>query len=898
MAALASTLVLAACGGGGGGGGDSSAGSDFRVTLDRTTVAFSYDANSPPAPAFVVATATGTPPATLYVGAVVEGTGIDPVIPAIVTGTTARFQLQPAPGLRAGTYTGRVLLLACSDAACNTRIGGTPLAVSYSVVVRPVLAADPAAVQLEVTGGVSTQRRVAILLPAGVSTYTVDGLPQAPWLRATLAADELVLDFLPWRAGLHSVLLQVQAGSSSITLPVFYRVDAPPGGERDLAVSPESLTLTTTEGASTAPRDVVVTPATWASGQQPALSVRYPDGGPTGWLQATATTGGASVRADAANLTQGSYTATLVFTPAAPGTVREVPVALTVGPGLVRPADWPLVVQAETGPAALTGSALVQVAQGPNRNWTATSDQPWLRLTTASGSTAGGAVAWAVDAAGLAALANFERHVATVTLRADTPAYTPTSFQILLDKRLPEVRWVSPATVVTGRTTRVTVRGRGFDAVADPNRLATGATPRGTVTRVSDTELRVLVSPANASTNTLSMGNALGLAPASATLQILAPRSHAYAAVASEGVKRAIVFDAARQAVYAANVEGETLVRLRFDGSAWVLDAAPVPAILDVGMAPDNASIMVTATPGLVRLLDPASLQTTFSLDVPGGLARNFTYLGFGIATTNDGYSWLTAGNSSWNELVRFDHATRRIVPRPDQPELVTTFFSGPWAMVSRDGGSMLLVQSGGLTPAPPALIWRSASGLLRDNGVGLQFFYEASWSDDGSRVALDNVEVRDGELALVGRTRLDGVAGGPWIVRTSIISPDGRRTYLLADTEAAFGGDTSAPMRIFVFDSSTHDAVTSALPRVGDFTLPDAPSCRTPGFNDCPNHTPRMAIAPDGQTLFIAGNQRLLVVPVPEGLRAAGSVAEQRARALRSAPSVQPWVLPAPGRR
>jgi len=339
-------------------------------------------------------------------------------------------------------------------------------------------------------------------------------------------------------------------------------------------------------------------------------------------------------------------------------------------------------------------------------------------------------------------------------------------------------------------------------------------------------------------------------------------------------------------------------VRLRFDGSTWVLDAVPVAAILDIGLSPDNASLMVTATPGRVRLLDPASLATTFTLDVPGGLARNLTYQGFGIATTVDGYSWLPAGDSGWNELVRFDHATRQIVPRPLQPDLITSFYGGPWAMVSRDGTNMVVVQSGSISPAPPALRWRSADGLLRDNGADLLFFYDASWSDDGSRILIDNHEVRDAELALVGRPRLDGVAGGPWIVRTGVISPDGRRTYLLADTEAAISGQDSGPMRVFVFDSGTRDAATVALPLVGDFTVADAPGCRALVSSNCSGIPMRMAIAPDGQTLFVAGNQRLLVVPVPEALRATASTAERRARALNAVPRIQPWLTPAPGRR
>lgn len=893
---LGLALTLAACGGGGGGSDGGGGGSNFSVTLDRSSIELNMDYGSSVPFTQVRATGSGTLPATLYASAIVEGTGIDPAIIGLFSGNQATFTMQPAPGLRPGVYTGRVLLLACSDVGCVNRIGGTPLAVSYRVTVRAMLRAEPSALFEVTPGGTPTQQRVRITLPEGASSFSIVNLDAAPWLRSRTEGEDLVLDFLPWRSGYYGVSLDILAGGSRIPLPINYQVVMPAGGERDLAVEPRTLTLSTTEGASSDARGVDVTPASWSGGTQPVASVRYADGGPTGWLSVSAGGSGVSVRAHAASLSQGSYAATLVFTPAAPATAIEVPVALSVGPGLVRPADWPIALFAETGVAALEGQAAVQVAQGADVAWTATSNQPWLRLTTASGTTGSSAVAWTVDRTALAALANFEDHVATVTLRAASPTYTPVSFDVRVEKRLPEVRGLGPATVVSGRTTRLAVRGRGFGAVADiAARFAAAGLPVAGLERISDTELSLQVSPSAAGTTAVQMGNALGLAPATATLTAVPPRSYAYAAVATGGAKRALMVDAVRQAVYAVNVENESLNRFRFDGSAWVLDAASVPAILDAGLSPDGQQIIVSATPGRIRLLDPVTLASTFSIDVPEGLARNLTYVGHGISTTNDGASWLPTGDTGRSELLRFDHATRTLQARTLQPELATNFYGGPWTMMSRDGGTMAVVQSGSISPSPPALVWRSRDPLLRLTGAGLTFFYEASWADDGSRILIDATEVRDASFGLVGTTRVDSLPGGPWVSMLGMLSPDGRRAYVLAYPESAFTAGGPGLPRVFVFDSSTTDPASSVLPLLGHIDIAHFPGCRTFFTSDCPTVRPRMAIAPDGQTLFMAGNERFLVVPVPEALRSGAAMAGPRARVRQAAPQV--WRSPATGR-
>ncbi len=890
VGAVALVAVLAACGGGGGGGG--SGGADFRVTLDRTSLRFDMTQGIRPETQQITATATGTLPSTLFVGAVVEGQGIDPVIPTGISGNQAVFNFLPRLDLTPGTYTGRVLLSACSDSACNNKIGGTPIAVSYTVVVVASLQVSPNRIDRQAVGGTSSSANLQVQLPTGASSVTTQVTNPAPWLDiGAFAAGELPLTFKPWRAGVYSTSLEVFSGSEFNRVHINYIVDLPPGGETDFAASADNLTFSTSENASSAVQTLALTAPSWAPGSvTPTVSVDY-GSGPAGWLQATARGNAVDVQATAgtAALPQGSYAAALVLTPPQPATPLRIPVALTVGPGLVTPAARDVVLTAETPATALQGSIPVDAAAGAAQAWTATSSESWLQLTQASGTT-GQSLAWRVDPAAVAAMANFSDATATITIRSALAHVSPVTTTVRIDKRLPEVQHLGPYLVVSGRTTRLVVRGRGFDGIANlAARLQAAGIGAGTATRVSDTELRLDVAPTAAGSGRIGTSNALGEVIGGATLQVVAPQTFAYAAVPTGGIKRSVVYDAQRRSIYAVNVENEALNRFRFDGSNWVLDATSVPAILDAGLSPDGSALLVSATPGTLRLLDPATLATSFTLAVPDGLARNLTYVGHGISTTSDGRSWLPLGSTGWNELGYFDHATRTLQPRPSQPDLRTSFYGGPWTMMPRDGSRMLVVQSGSISPSPPALVYDTSSGLLADNGAGLTFMYEVSYSDDGGRMLIDGYEVRDRDFGLVGRLGT-GLEPG-WSAVHSIVSPDGRRVYVLAlaDNVPAEGPTTLLP-RIYVYDSSTSDPVTSQLPVVGMFELQHFPSCRVYDYVLCPLTRPRMTMAPDGQTLFLAGNQHLVVAPVPAELRTAGSAAARRAQAQRRAPVVQAW--------
>src|SRR5262245_42708364 len=96
IALLAALWALSSCGGGGGGDGGGGGGNSFQVTLDRNTLSYDFFDSNPPPPATIVATGRGTYNGTLYVGATIEGQGINPTIPIVISDVQAQITITPA----------------------------------------------------------------------------------------------------------------------------------------------------------------------------------------------------------------------------------------------------------------------------------------------------------------------------------------------------------------------------------------------------------------------------------------------------------------------------------------------------------------------------------------------------------------------------------------------------------------------------------------------------------------------------------------------------------------------------------------------------------------------------------------------------------------------------------
>jgi IPT/TIG domain len=893
---LCSALCLTACGGGGGGGSPPPP-DPLVFTADKTSISFDYAQNVTPQEQIVTITATGTYSGTLYISAIMTGHDIAVPIPIFITGTTAAVHFSPAAGLAAGTHTGTVTLEACSDSACNQQVGNSPIVINYSIKVHATLMVSPSPVSLTAVSGNTASQAVTVQLPEGQTVFSAVVESGSPWLTvANVAAGSFNVTLSSLPSGTYFGTVTVTSGTSQFTLTVNYQVSAPAGGDQPLAVTPPNLTMATVEDASTS-APLGVTAPSW--NPNVAVSVEYTTG--LGWLSLTSSATGELVQANAAALTAGSYTANIRVHGAYPSTDILVPVALTVGVGLMRPADVPLTLGAETAASGLMGTIPINVvAPALPTTWHAASNVPWLVLTNSTGAT-GDSLTYSVDTTKIGALPDGATSSAQVTITPALATMTPVMFNVNLNKNLPQITSLGPYVQLTGQTARVVLRGTGFNSIASPTARFTiqgAATMSATV--VNDTEVVAQFAALAAGKHTVAVSNALGLAAATGSVTAVEAPAYTYAAVSTGGSLRSLAYDPERGSIYAANTSLATIMSFHYMGSAWVANSVPFDAAYDVGLNQDGTVLYATSTlttgaptsPGVIETLDPPTLAIMQSQTQTINFVPSFTTLGFGIPTTNDARTWLAIVTppSDFGNLAYVTSAS--LLPTTVAvPNIATLFADGPWFAMSRDGERLIITQSSSSGP-PPMLYMNAADSVVRTNSGGATFSYRFSLSESGDRALFDSTTLRDGAFNVLGTATLP--TGSPtstsYYAKIGQLTLDGSRIYVLA-----YRGDASTQPavtpRVFVFDATSP---LTDLPALGYFDVADYPSC-IPDINtgSCPGQSGSPPIAGaiglDGRTLFFAGGQKLLIVPVPSTLSTISS-APHGPSAQHS--STTPWPL------
>lgn len=411
--------LLAACGGGGGDEGG------FSVSFDRSSVSMSYAVGSTVVPATLMATANGTPPGQILVGATTPSGQPDPniqqVVVTVVTDRSASVQIQPNPSLGVGSYRGTLLLQACPDSTCSKHYDGSPFSLSYTITVTPGITLEPSNVVLEADVGHSASQFVKVSLPPLVSAaytatsiggvVTVDQLgPTGFRVTGQASLPGVQADVIRVRAGEIIALLQVQYTSREITL----RLDR------------ASLAFTVGSGASTgATADIAVTQL------PPEVSTFSVDASSLPWLSAEQTPTGARVSVSSA-LHSGAYTGSV--TVRAGSVAVSVPVNLTVtapegGDRNLSTAVSQLTFAAAQGMASAGQTVGLVRPSWNNRVDVAISyggtSRDWLHVTTLPN----GDLEFNANALGLPAV----RHDATVTLTGaepSTPITLPVTFNV------------------------------------------------------------------------------------------------------------------------------------------------------------------------------------------------------------------------------------------------------------------------------------------------------------------------------------------------------------------------------------------------------------------------------------------------------------------------------------
>lgn len=860
VAALGLSSLLVACGGGGGGASGAGAStsdpaSGFSVSIDRTQLRFTGDEGSVIAPQIILGSGSGSNvPTTAYFGGQDMGTAIDRV-EARINGTQAQFSVYPKMQLAAGEYSGTLKLSMCADTQCTQHFKGSPVDVAYTVSIAKGLKVSPGNLDLRALGGAKASASVAVQLPGGVGSFSATS--NATWLQvSTITASGMTISAAGKAPGNYSAQVTVSAGNRQVIVPVSYTVSADPSAVNSITPDRASLDFSAPAGYASGSQQLKVTLPAWAQGLSTAVQYRSAD---KGWLSVTTgptgTPGTASVVASAAALRPGVYQADLVLSGGAEVWPVSVPVTLNV-----LPADWNVTgtstirVDAASTQSSLSGQIGIDVPNLPVQAWQASSNASWLQLSRTSGSLRTDKLGLSVNVAEMLKLPNFRTHTADITLSLASGKTAATRFTVTLDKKLPELSYVSPHTRLPGEAGNYIVRGRGFDAIANVSQVlqATGAAPANIV-RVNDTQLELSL-PAAQGDATFKLSNSLGASSGTVTLKAVAQPAIAYAAVAAQGSKGGIVFDPERQALFTVNKTLGSLMRFSRSGNSWTASSVPVTSADAVAMSPDGKGLIVTVTTGLIKLFDPATLAEQGSFKA-GGVAGDTLNNLPRIAVRNDGkvlfagYSGVAEGGGA---MAYFDLVSQSFGN-------IGGSYNFGWAVASGDGSHINIVQSASYTPQPPMVSLDGSDLVAKAAPGGLTFWYESAQSLRGERFVEGTYTVWDRDFNIVGKVAIPDRA---YFGRTPVLSPDGKRLYVMAyDSSGLYAGTTSKP-RVYVFDSSTRMVTSTDLPLLGYFELQDYPTCTTSAY-ECDTRA-LGAISPDGKTLFFLGDARLIAVPIP----------------------------------
>ncbi|WP_166454932.1 PD40 domain-containing protein [Duganella aquatilis] len=790
-------------------------------------------------------------PTTAYFGGEDMGTAIDHV-EARISGTQAQFFVYPKMQLAAGEYTGTLKLSMCADRQCSEHFKGSPVNVAYTVSVGKGLKVTPGSVDLSSLTGASASVPVAVQLPGGVSSFSA--ATSAAWLQvANITSSGMTIIAGAKGPGLYNGLVTVSAGSRTVTVPVTYRVTADPSSVSSITPDRASLDFSAPTGYASSGQQLKVTLPNWAQGLSTSVQYRTGD---AGWLVVTPGAGGAvSVVASAANLRPGAYRADLVLSGGTELAPVSVPVTLNV-----LAADWSvtgtstLTVDAASTTSTMGGQISIDVPNLPVQGWQASSNATWLQLSRSSGSLRTDKLGVSVNVAQMLKLANFHTYTADITLSLASGKTAGTKFTVTLDKRLPELSYISPHTRLSGEAGNYIVRGRGFDAITNLNQVlqVKGATP-AQIVRVNDTQFELSL-PAAQGDATVALSNTLGASSGSVTLKTVSQPAFTYAAVAAQGNKGGLVFDPERQALFTVNKTLGSLMRFSKSGNNWNVSSAPVSSVDEVAISPDGKSLIVTVTSGQIKLFDPATLTEQGSFKAGGVYGETLNSLPR-MAVRNDGkvlFSGASGVQDDGGYMPYFDLVSRSF------GNIGGAYVFG-WASVSGDGSHINIVQSASYTPLPPIVSLDGRDQVAKPAPSGLGHWFESAQSLRGERFAEGTYKVWDHDFNVIGKV---AIPDSTYFGRTPVFSPDGKRLYVMAyDSNGLYVGSTSKP-RVYVFDSSTRMVTSTDLPLLGYFELADYPTCAVSSY-ECDTRA-LGTISPDGKTLFFLGDARLIVAPIP----------------------------------
>jgi len=852
--ALILLLSLAGCGGGGGDGDRGSPTPSFRLSTNSLT----FSAASPGAyvpPQSIGATVSGVSGGTLYFRIAISGTAVQTVSNVTITSaTTGVASVLPVSSatLGIGTHRSTITVTAClNDPNCASGVlAGSPQVVDVTYQIGGLVTSPPSVNFSVIEGDTPAAASVNVsgrLLSGSLSTDVQYTGSTSGWLSVTPAGTTslpatLQLSAARLPVGSYSALVNLGANGNALPLPVNYSVVP------NLGVSTSSVSFSAVRGQVSMPAPAVVS-VTAARGAPVSLAPTVVYGpGASGWLNVTGSSapGNVSIVPNTTNLTSGAtYTASVSIEPTQGGTAPVINVSYTVGTSVLRisPASHAFSIDSSSTGADQYLKRLVTTNDtGAALNWTAVSSAPWLSVT--SSGVSGDAATLDLVPSALGALPNGVSS-ATVTFNYSGPtgASGQLTLGVTVNVNLPSVNFVSPYVATANTPGRVILRGAGFGTLAG-RPVAFGNTTVSNYTVVSDSEIRVDYPALAAGPYPVKILSALDIerADSAANLVVATPPQFAAMTLAYPNpvtqVPLNLIFDAERNALvvpvaYPGAGAGGDILRYAYNGSSWATTPINqfVPSFRDLVISPDGKKLLALSDSSVTQF-DSLTLATG-SITNATGIFAGFEYLK-NSAMTNDGKMLVTTGvnGSGSTALKAYDLRNLSFFTVGSYPSNYL-YFGTPSA--SWDGSRVVFVQ-GSLSPAPEVMQYDASTDALTATNINLNQSGAGSLDRTGSRIVLNGSLVFDRNFVQIGSI--------PCGAMKTVLSPDGLRAYCFSNS----GGTT-----LRRYDLSA-PPIAGAFPEIGSgITLAGDPGA-----------SPKMVLSPDGGTMFIAGQNRIVIQPLP----------------------------------
>jgi hypothetical protein len=519
------------------------------------------------------------------------------------------------------------------------------------------------------------------------------------------------------------------------------------------------------------------------------------------------------------------------------GNVTDIPVSYVVRKALL-PSPNSLSYTIGNTPLPVDMTKQVSVDAFPGVTWTAASSATWLSITPASGGSGESLSASLVQAEVDAK--NNGRYTAIITL---TPSVgSVETIPVTLTVARTQVNYLAPYIAIANTQNEVVIRGDNLDQVTITD-VKFGTTAAPSFNLLSGTEIRAIHPNLAPGSYAVQLETNLGVARSLANnLVAVAAQSYAAATIAYPNATAKqpldIIYDAERQSLlvgvtYPTPGSSGNVFRYPFTGSAWATTPASVSVtnFRDLALSLDGKQLLALDDVA-VQQVDPTDLTT--GVTTPAVLFQVGLFFK-GLAVANDGNAVLSSGFARggasyiWSYLVRD--------PKITIISSISLVFGTPGA--SADGSRVVFTEGDPQFPNLNIAQYKSADSSLSfanfsvaQNGVRPKLDRKAS------RIVLNGYIVLDSDYHVVGN--LPEVALGT--TAAVAVSPDGTRAHQYLSGTVVHTYDL------------TVTPTGATFPEIGSGTV--LPS--DPGSN------PVMTVSPDGGTLFIAGSDGIVVVPVP----------------------------------